>query len=250
MAFQDHFSGHADRYGAFRPTYPEALFADLADLAPGRDLAWDCATGNGQAAVALAPFFREVVATDASPEQIEQARPDPKVRYLVAPAESAPLPDASADLVAVAQALHWFDLPRFYDEVRRVARPGGILAVWTYNLHAITPEVDAVVHYFYSEVVGEFWPRERRLVEESYRSLPFPFEELAAPPFPMSARWDLAHLLGYLDTWSASQRYRARHGTDPLDLVRADLEAAWGPPEVEKEILWPLHLRIGRVVRS
>jgi SAM-dependent methyltransferase len=251
MIFQDHFSGHAPQYEAFRPIYPAALFAHLAALAPGRDLAWDCATGNGQAALAIAPYFRSVLATDASPQQIAQARPHASVRYEVAPAERAPLPDAAVDLVTVAQALHWFNRPRFYAEVRRVARPGGILAAWSYGLHAISPEVDAVVHRLYAEILGEYWPPERRWVEEEYKTLWFPFEEVVAPSFPMTERWDFARLLGYLGTWSATQRYQqAKHGADPLDLVRAGLRDAWGDPNREREILWPLYLRIGRVVQG
>ncbi len=211
MSFKDkdHFSGHADRYEAFRPSYPESLFAYLASLCLTRELAWDCATGNGQAAVALAPYFRNVVATDASRKQIDQARQREHIRYLVAPAEDVPLESASVDLVSVAQALHWLDLPRFYAEVRRVVRPGGILAVWCYELHSITPEVDAVIRRFYTDIVGSYWPPECRLVEEGYQTLPFPFDELTPPGFQMTQSWDLAHLMGYLDSWSATQRYRA-----------------------------------------
>jgi SAM-dependent methyltransferase len=201
--FQDHFSGHADRYGAFRPTYPVALFEYLASLAPARDLAWDCATGNGQAALALSPFFGRVVATDASPQQVAQARPHDRIDYLVAPAERTPLPESSIDLITVAQALHWFALPAFYSEVLRVARPGGILAAWCYELNEITPEVDQVIGRLYSDILGGDWPPERRLVEEGYRTIPFPFDEVAPPQFSMGARWDLPRLLGYLGTWSA-----------------------------------------------
>jgi SAM-dependent methyltransferase len=245
MTFKDHFSGHADRNGAFRPTYPAGLFEYLASLCPSHDLAWDCATGNGQAALALTPHFRSVVATDASERQIAQARPHHKITYSVAPAERTPLPDASVDLVTVAQALHWLDLPSFYAEVRRVSVPGGVIAVWCYQLHTIGPEVDAVVHRLYTEILGDYWPPERRLVEEGYRTLPFPFAEVAPPPFEMVQAWDLPRLLSYLGTWSSSQRYRAQVGTDPIDLIRADMEAAWGGPSQVREVVWPLHLRVG-----
>lgn len=248
MGFQDHFSGHARTYGEFRPDYPVSLFAYLADLAPGHELAWDCATGNGQAALGLAEHFRDVLATDASPQQIEQARPHPRVLYAVAPSDRSPAADASVDLVTVAQALHWFDLPAFYAEVRRVLRPGGVLAVWCYGLHVITPEVDAVVHRLYHEIVGNDWPLERRWVEESYRTVPFPFDEIAPPCFQMTREWNLRHLWGYLDTWSACRRYQARTGVNPLDLVRDDLGAAWGDPnDGVREVRWPLSLRIGRL---
>lgn len=247
MSFKDHFSGHADRYEAYRPSYPDAMGEYLAAVAPGRDLAWDCATGNGQAAASLARHFRAVVATDSSAKQLAQARRHESIAYAVAHAERAPLPAGSIDLVTVAQALHWFDLSRFYAEVRRVCRPGGLCAAWCYGLHAIDPRVDAVVHRLYGEILGEFWPPERHLVEQQYRTLPFPFAALEAPRFEMGARWDLARLLGYLNTWSSAQRYRARHGSDPLDLVRRDLEAAWGDPARERDVVWPLTLRLGRV---
>ena len=159
------------------------------------------------------------------------------------------LPDASVDLVTVAQALHWFDLPRFYAEVRRVARPDGIIAVWCYQLHTITPEVDAIVERYYADIVGADWPPERRLVEEGYRTLAFPFDELAPPPFQMVHRWDMSHVLGYLGSWSATQRYQKRTGADPLDLIQGELATAWGDPEKTRDVTWPLHLRVGRVFR-
>jgi SAM-dependent methyltransferase len=248
MSFKDkdHFSGHADCYEAYRPTYPEALIAYVASLCSTHELAWDCATGNGQAAVALAPYFGTVIATDASQEQIDQARPHAKVRYLVATADVAPIDNASADLVTVAQALHWFDLPRFYAEARRILKPGGILAVWCYELHTITPEIDAIVRHFYSDIVGADWPPERKLVEDGYRTLPFPFDEIAPPPFQMIQSWDLDHLLGYLESWSSTQRYWNRTGEDPLDVIREQLEAAWGDPGRPRDVIWPLHLRVGR----
>jgi SAM-dependent methyltransferase len=243
---KDHFSGHADCYEACRPTYPEPLFAYLASLCSVHELAWDCATGNGQAAVALAPYFGTVIATDASQRQIDQARPHEKVRYLVATADAAPIDDTTVDLVTVAQALHWFDLPRFYAEVRRILRPGGILAVWCYQLHTITPEIDTIVHRLFDDIVGGDWPPERRLVEEGYRTLPFPFDEIAAPPFQMVHSWDRDHLLGYLGSWSSTQRYRKRTGEDPLDLIKEQLESAWGEPDRLRDVMWPLLLRVGR----
>ncbi len=250
MSFKDHFSGHADRYGAYRPTYPAALFEYLASLCPARDLAWDCATGNGQAAHALVPYFRSVVATDASREQIEQSLHHDRITYSVAPAERTTIPNASVDLVTVAQALHWLDLSGFYAEVKRVSVPGGILAVWCYQLPAISPEVDPVLRRLYTDILGEHWPPERRLVEGGYRTLPFPFEEIVPPPFEMMARWDLHHLRGYLDTWSSAQRYRAQTGEDPLDLIRVDLDAAWGDGDGERDVVWPLHLRVGGITES
>jgi ubiquinone/menaquinone biosynthesis C-methylase UbiE len=247
FATKDHFSGHADRYEAFRPTYPDALFAHLASLCPRHEVAWDCATGNGQAAVALAPYFRLVLASDASRQQVSQAKERDAIDYFVAVAERAPIQTASVDIVTVALALHWLDLRRFYAEVRRVCRPEGLVAVWCYELATISPEVDRAVRHLYTDIVGADWPPERRLVEEGYRTLPFPFDEIALPPFPMTHAWNFDHLLGYLGTWSSYQRYRRRTGQDPLDLVRDDLLSAWGDPDQFHQVVFPLHVRAGRV---
>jgi SAM-dependent methyltransferase len=243
----DHFSGVAGAYARFRPTYPAALFSWLAALAPSCSFAWDCATGNGQAAVGLADHFAEVVATDHSAAQIAQARVHPRVEYRVAPAEASGLPSGSADLVTVAQALHWLDLDRFYAEARRVAAPGAVVAAWCYNLLEVDPRVNAVIGRFYGQVVGPFWPPERRLLEAGYRTLAFPFAAVEPPAFAMASAWTLADLLGYLSTWSATQRYAAARRADPVDLVRADLAAAWGDADARRTVRWPLHLRVGRV---
>jgi hypothetical protein len=249
MSFKekDHFSGHADRYEAFRPTYPAPLFAYLASLCPGRELAWDCATGNGQAAVALARHFRAVIATDASEKQIGRTRPQANVRYLIALADHVPIAESSVDLVTVAQALHWLDLRAFYAEVQRVSTPSGVIAVWCYQLHTIAPEIDTIVQHLYADIVGADWPPERRLVEDGYRTLAFPFDEMAPPAFEMVHAWDLDHLLGYLGSWSSVQRYRTRTGSDPLEVIRGELTAAWGDPDHARNVTWPLHLRVGRV---
>lgn len=247
MGFKDHFSRQADRYTRFRPHYPRELFGYLASLprAPGR--AWDCGTGSGQAAVALAEFFAEVVASDPSARQIEHAASHERVTYLVATAEACPLPDDSVDLVTVAQAVHWFDLDKFYAEVRRVGRPGSVIAIWAYGLAAITPQVDAVIQRLYADILGSYWPPERGVIEEGYQSVAFPFEEVSPPELKMTARWNLDELLGYLSTWSSAQKFLEKNGTNPLDLIRADLAAAWQSPAEKRLIEWPLVLRVGRI---
>lgn len=198
----------------------------------------------------LAPFFGEVVATDASPEQIAAAKPCAGVRYAVAPAEGSGLEGASIDLVTVAQALHWFDHARFYDEVRRVARPGAVLAAWTYTLANVRDAADGpvneVIQAFYAEM-APWWPPERAHVEAGYRTLPFPFEPIDAPAFEMRADWPMGRLLGYFGTWSAVIRCRADTGTDPLDALADRLSEAWPDPGEEKHIRWPIAMRIGRV---
>jgi SAM-dependent methyltransferase len=249
-AFKDHFSGHAGDYEAFRPSYPAELFDYLARIAPGHDLAWDCATGNGQAALGTAPHFAAVIATDASAQQIEQARPCDNVRYKVAPAHAAPIAGSSVDLVTVAQALHWFDPPAFYAEVRRVAKPGAVLAVWCYEMHSIAPVIDALVGRLYHDIVGSYWPPERKLVEDGYATMAFPFDELSPPQFRMAEQWDYSRFLGYLGTWSSVKAYQRQNGADPVELVRPALEAAWGDVGLIREVIWPLNVRVGIVRRG
>ncbi len=246
-SFKDHFSTHASAYARYRPGYPEALFAYLASLSPARDLAWDCATGNGQAAHGLASHFARIVATDASADQIANAAPHERIVYHVAPAAQSPLEPHSADLVAVAQAIHWFDHDRFYAEVRRVLKPGGALAVWTHDLLQITPPVDTVIMKLYEDIVGPYWLPERRLVEAGYRTIPFPFEEIQPPAFDIDLAWSLDDLLGYLGTWSATRRFMNAHGANPVDQIAEELTLAWGDAAGKKPTHWPLHLRVGRV---
>ncbi len=247
MEFQDHFSNHADEYARFRPGYPEELYDFLASLVPGSGTAWDCATGNGQAAVSLARRLRFVAATDASLRQLARAHRDPKVGYVAALADATPLRDASIDLTTVALALHWFDQDRFYEEVRRVVKPGGVLACWTYHLQRVDAKVDAVVQRLYSDVLGGYWAPEIRHVETGYQSLAFPFEEIPHRPFCVGARWNLARLAEFMGTWSASRKYFEETGRKAVDEVRGELAEAWGDPRETREIVWDLHLRVGRV---
>lgn len=243
--FQDHFSTQANAYARFRPHYPDALFDYLARLAPVRNLAWDCGTGNGQAAVALAERFERVVGSDASEQQLVHATPHPKVRYVRAVAEEPPVEVHGADLVTVAQAVHWFDHARFYAALRRILKPTGVFAAWGYGLMHVTPVVDALVLDYYSHVVGPYWPPDRRHLETGYRRIPFPLVEIAPPAFAMTADWDLETLLGYLDTWSATQRYIKDKGEHPLAPLRAAFETAWGGAQ-QRGVTWPLFLRVGR----
>lgn len=243
--FKDHFSGHAAAYARYRPGYPDELFDWLARSAPARRLAWDAGTGNGQAARGLACRFELVHATDASAEQIAAARPADKVHFAVEPAERCSLEDACADLVTVGQALHWFDLDGFYAEVRRVLRPGGMLAVWTYTLCHVSPAVDAVVWRLYDEVVGTYWPPERRHVEAAYADLDFPFAEVESPELTLEAAMDLPAYRSYLGTWSAARRYRAAQGSDPLQEVDEQLARAWGPDARRRTVRWRLPIRAG-----
>jgi SAM-dependent methyltransferase len=245
LTFKDHFSKQAADYAKFRPRYPPELFEYLGGIAPSRALAWDCATGNGQAAVGLASVFDHVVATDASEKQITNADSHRRVDYRVAPAEDSGIDSAAVDLIMVAQALHWFHLDRFYAEVRRVLKPKGILAASAYNLLTIEPAINEVVNRYYYEVVGPFWPPERKLVEQ-FADLPFPFREIELPKFEMTARWTLDRLIGYLRTWSSTQRFIAAKNSDPLEEITDELHDAWGNPQQRRDVTWPLAVRIGR----
>lgn len=246
-SFKDHFSGGAKSYAEHRPGYPEELFAWVATLTHAHELAWDCATGNGQAAVGVAVHYRHVAASDASAAQIANRRAHPSVDYFVATAERSALREYRCDLVTVAQAAHWFDFERFHAEVRRVLKPGGVIAIWTYETFRIDPAVDAVLDHFYRAVVGLYWPPERRYVEEGYRTLPFPYEEIHAPVFTLEVRWNFEQVLSYLGTWSAVQRFRKDRGFDPVQELQPALAVSWGRPQDDKRISWPLHLRVGRV---
>jgi ubiquinone/menaquinone biosynthesis C-methylase UbiE len=247
QTFHDHFSSVANRYADFRPRYPAALFDYLATLAPRSSLVWDCACGNGQATVDLAERFDRVIATDASREQIASAKAHPKVEFRVAPAEHSGLPEESAGLVTVAQALHWFDLERFYAEARRVLQPGGVIAVWAYGIIEVEgATVDRLAREFYAETVGPYWPPQRMLVEAGYRTIPFPFAEVTPPPFRMETRWTLEQLLGYFSTWSATDRFIRETGRNPLEPLFASLARVWGDVNATRLIVWPLSVRIGR----
>jgi SAM-dependent methyltransferase len=243
----DHFSAVARTYARARPHYPAALFDWLSGLCARHDLAWDCGTGSGQAAVALAGHFTSVIATDSSAAQIGQAKAHPGVDYRVAPAEASGLEAASVDLVTVAQALHWFDFGRFFGEVRRVLRPGGVMAAWTYGIVTIEGDaVDALALAFYRDEIGAYWPPERRHVEEGYRSIPFPFERIEAPAFAMAVDWTLDELLAYFRSWSATARYVRENGTDPVAALADRLAAPWGDPRTRRRVAWPLSVLVGR----
>lgn len=247
MGFKDHFSKQADGYAKYRPHYPAELFAYLATQVPTHDWAWDCATGNGQAALELARHFKRVIATDASSKQVTQATRQEQIAYLVSPGENAPIASHSIDLVTVAQALHWFNFDPFYAEVKRVLRPEGALAVWCYDLLSVSPEIDPIIRDFNENIIGPCWPPERYWVGNHYVDLPFPFLEQKTPIFRMEARWRLEDLLGYLGTWSSTQRFIDQHGSDPVPEAGARIAPLWGKPGSAKDVRWPLYLRVSRV---
>ena len=247
LSFHDHFSNVAQRYADFRPHYPAQLFDYLATLVPRTSLVWDCAAGNGQATFDLAERFDKVIATDASREQILSAKPHPKIEFRVAPAERSGLEDGSVGLITVAQALHWFDFGRFYPEAGRVLEPGGVLAAWAYGINQVEGEaVNRLVQDYYFNIVGPYWPPERKFVEEGYRTISFPFQEMSPPDFEMQASWNLAQLVGYFSTWSATNRFIKENGRNPLEPLSEALAEVWGNAEAPRAVSWPLTLRLAR----
>ncbi len=246
LEFKDLFSARSTDYAKFRPTYPDALFQYLVKLTPAQKLAWDCGTGSGQAAVILARYFDKVVATDSSESQLENVVRHPQIEYHQATAERSNLDDKCADLITVAQAFHWFNPHDFFREARRVGKPGSILAFWCYGLANITPDIDAIVWRLYDGILGSYWEAERKLVEEGYRNVEIPFEEIKGPTFDMTADWSLDHLIGYLGTWSALQKYIKLNTTNPLETIFAELKMAWGTAD-RRSVKWPLGLRVAKI---
>lgn len=248
MAIHDHFSGVAASYARYRPDYPAALFDWLADAAPRRETAWDCACGSGQATVPLAARFRRVAATDASVDQLRKAPSLGNAVFAAGSAEAAPLASRSVDCVAVGQALHWFDLEAFCGEVRRVLVPGGVVAAWTYGLPTMDdPEIEEVVHAFIAGTLGPWWPPEVAHVLDGYASLELPFTGLEPPPFEMTAGWTLGRFLDFARTWSGVSRFVEERGEDPVEKLAADLGPRWGTPGGRRIVRWRLKLRAGVV---
>lgn len=263
MSFKDYFSGHAADYATYRPRYPAELFAWLAQQCQHHEAAWDCATGNGQAAIALTQHFQHVTATDASEAQISQADPHPQIDYRVALAEDSGLAENSFDLVTVAQAAHWLNREAFYQDVKRVLRPGGVLALWCYDRPLLpSGALDGLLENYYRHTLNGFWAPERRLIEERYQSLRLPFEEIPTPSYTIRVSWTLQELMGYLYTWSATQRYIAAHRVNPLEaLAEAFIQEIQATSELETKdpdkgkmdgsdrvsipCSWPIYLRAG-----
>jgi ubiquinone/menaquinone biosynthesis C-methylase UbiE len=248
MPYVDHFGQKSAEYLLYRPDYPEALYRYLVDLVNKRELAWDCATGNGQAAVSLSQYFKQVIASDINKEQLKVAPKKANIEYRCWPADKTSLNDKSVDLITVAQALHWFDLDKFYQEAKRVCRFGGVVAAWCYSLSSVNDEVDALVKKLYSDILGsEYWPPERRYIDEGYETIPFPFKKIAAPKFTMEKTANLPQFIGYLSTWSAVKQYQLLNQDNPINWIYQELQQVWGNPETERVMQWPIHLLVGKV---
>jgi SAM-dependent methyltransferase len=245
--FKDHFSSGSAGYAAHRPTYPMALVDELASISPAPERALDCGCGTGQLSVLLAERFNEVIATDASAAQIANAQPHDGVKYRTALAEDSGLREMSVDLITVAQAAHWLDLEKFYAESRRVARPRAVIALITYGILNIEGPVDRLVQHFYYDTIHPFWPEERCHVEDGYRSLPFPFQEVALPKLAIEVMWRLEDLVGYINTWSAVKAAENILGSSPIACFTDQLRNDWGDPTSLRRVTFPLSIRAGRI---
>jgi SAM-dependent methyltransferase len=246
MSFLDLFSDNPELYASSRPGYPDALFQFIASNAPSTQSAWDCGTGNGQAAVSLARHFETVAASDPSPAQIKHAIPCKGVTYSVQPAESTTFPDTSFDAVCVAQALHWFELPAFFDEVKRVIKPQGIFAAWGYDWFGVSSAFDVTFERAILQVIEQDWAPQNALLWRGYRDIQIPFTRIETPELTIEVEWNLYQLLAYVYTWSATQRCMERMGNDFFTAAESALILDWGPPETEKNIHMKLYFIAGR----
>lgn len=246
---QDHFSKVAGSYATFRPTYPRELFDFIGSIAPGHGLAWEAGAGSGQATLALAERFDRVIATDVSAEQISRAPQRANVAWHLAPSEGVPMiADHSVDLIAVAQALHWFDFERFYAECRRVSVEGGVLAAWSYGAPTMDGEVGVLLREFMygPDAIGPYWPPERNHIHAEYRTIPFPFERIEAPRFELMQEWTSAQVAGYLRSMSATAEYLKTHSDDPVVAFEQSVASVWQGGEARR-ITWPLFVLAGRI---
>lgn len=246
MALKDYFSTQSKAYATFRPTYPEALFQFIFKHLASRNTAWDCATGNGQVAQYLSEHFKKVYATDISQQQLDNAFQADNISYSVSPAEHTSFADHQFDLITVGQALHWFDRNKFYTEVNRIGKPGSLLAVWGYAMLYVDPAIDKIILKFYNDIVGPYWDEARRLVEEEYKSVEFPFVEIPTPKFNIDVTWTLDHITGYFESWSATQKYIKTKGENPVPAIREELSAVWKEGET-RQGRFPVFLKLGKV---
>jgi ubiquinone/menaquinone biosynthesis C-methylase UbiE len=246
MGTKDYFSDHAKAYAAFRPVYPEELYAFIFKHLKNRSLAWDCATGNGQVARYLCKHFKKVYATDISQQQLANAYRAENIEYSLSKAEDTNFPDDQFDLITVAQALHWIDTGPFYKEASRTSKADALLAVWGYSLLNIDPKVDQLIRGFYHDTVGPYWDAARKLVDEHYSNIPFPFEQIPAPTFHHKVSWTLEQFTGYVTSWSATQKYTKERGSDPVIDFKQQLQPYWSKEET-KTVTFPLFLKLGRI---
>jgi SAM-dependent methyltransferase len=241
---KDNFSQQASVYAQFRPNYPPALIEYIVGFVKDKELVWDCGTGNGQSAKLLSHYFTQIFATDISQKQLANAHKEANINYVLEPAEKTSLADSSVDLVTVSQAIHWFNFEKFYAEVNRVGKPGTVIAVWTYSLLQISPQIDAIINEYHFKTLENFWDRERKYVDDGYASIPFPFDEIETKPFSIELDWSLGELEGYLNTWSALQKFIASNSFNPVPELISKIKPYWGNAD-KRKIFFPVYVRLG-----
>lgn len=246
MTSLDLFSDKSDLYALARPKYPQALYDFLSSCVAHKDKVWDCATGNGQAAIALAEIFNDVQATDLSEQQISQATLNDKITYSVQTAEHTNFPDHTFDLITVAQAIHWFDFEKFWPEVLRTLKHGGIFAAWGYDWLKISPRIDAAIAENIMQIIKPYWAKQNQLIWDGYKDIHFPFEKITSPPITMNQHWNLPQVLNYIHTWSATRQCMQEQGTEFFDAAAKKIAVVWGDAYEVKEIGMSLHLYAGR----
>jgi len=244
---KDLFSNQSDLYARYRPTYPTELYQYILSFVKEKNTAWDCATGNGQAAVVLADHFKKVMATDISAAQIDKATKKENIEYSVCPAESTPFKENTFDLVTVAQAYHWIKWDEFKKEATRVCKPEAVIAIWTYSRNKIgNKKIDDAVYSFYENVTKPYWDYERKYVDERYKTVEFDYELLPAKQFETTLNWKRKDMLGYISSWSAIQKYSKENGHSPIPIIEAELNKLWPDGEVKK-VVFPIYLKLGRI---
>jgi SAM-dependent methyltransferase len=244
LSIKDNFSTIAAAYAAWRPEYPEALFEFLSSLTVNHSRALDCGTGNGQAAKLLARYFDEVYATDISETQLQHAVALPNIYYSISSAEKTDFPDHYFDIICAAQAAHWFNHTVFYKEAARILKPGGVLAFVGYALIQVDAGIDDLIQELYTNVLGNYWDKERKFIDDHYHSMPFPYTEILAPEMEIQCEWNLLQLYGYLSTWSALQHYKKMNVHDPLQGMLPAFKKLWGNEYLVKTVRFPVISKI------
>jgi hypothetical protein len=246
---KDLFSDQSKIYAQFRPTYPQELFDYILQFVDERKCAWDCATGNGQAANVLADYFEKVEASDISEAQINNAIRKKNINYHICRAEQTPFTDNSFDLITVAQAYHWLNWKKFHDEATRVGKRNSVIAIWCYSLLSTNDEkLNEIILHLYHDITGPYWDYERRFVDNGYSTADFDFAPLPPRTFEINLQWSKEQLTGYFETWSSVLKYKKTNAINPVEFIKNDIDDAWSDDQL-KNIRFPVFLRIGRIIK-
>ena len=244
VIMKDNFSHQSANYANYRPQYPKVIFDEIKRHLKYHRNAWDCATGNGQVARELSTFFDRVEATDISENQLKEAPKLSNISYSIQQAEKVSFPDNSFDLITVAQAIHWFNFDRFYEEVKRTLKGDGIFVVLGYGLFRSNAETNKVIDHFYNDIIGSYWDEERKYLDKEYSNIPFPFQEIKTPKVNFKEEWEFERLIGYLKTWSAVKHFSDKNGFNPVDDIYRPLKESFGDKNI---IEFPIIFKIGKL---